>query len=296
MGSRNSYTRADLRSLKDAISRSASDTAWEFLVDAAHDVAVGSPIEAIVEGEDDALGHAIASIILRYHALIARGARIAVHTSSRQFIDYTNLATAALNCAERAVQLAPSSGLAVGSLASFAAEQDLEGKATCEALLLRAPDTPASCYCDVLQAWSHKWGGSQDEMWACLNRLWRDDHPRSWALLARATFEESLYTKYFQPPHQTYSSGMFTRHAPMSLNEASEAALSQPKDGSNPGLMRYVNGWLGRVYWDRRDFRRAKQHLDLTKDYMNPTIWVYGTVFLTAAQRFKLAKFQSGVR
>jgi hypothetical protein len=296
VGHHDSYTWADLKALRDLVARSPSDTAWEILVDAAYDVEMGTPIEAIIENESDALGHVIAGIILRYHALRARGARIALHTSARQFRSYVSIGVAARNHLERAVELSPSSGLAIGGLASFGLEEDHDGKAASEALLSRVPDVPATAFCDVLQAWSHKWGGSQDEMWACLHRLWRDDDPRSWAMLARATFEENLFTKYFQTEHKNYSGGVFARRGPISLNEASNAALARSDDHSNPGLMRFVHGWLGRVFWERRDLKRAKSHLLHTKDQMNPTIWVYGSIFLSSAQRFRLAKFQAGVR
>lgn len=295
MANRKGFTRADLASLKQLIGRSAPDTAWEVLLNAADEIATGAPLEAIIDDEHDALGHAIAGVILRYQALNARGARVADHTSNRQFQSYFDLLEQAEDLLSKAVQLSPTSGLAVGGLASFALERDEKGKAECEALLRQAPDAPATAYCDVLQAWSYKWGGSQDEMWRCLNRLWVDDDPRCWAMVARATFEERLFRDFFSNEHQHYVAGFGARRGPLSLNEASEAALARPDDPSNPGLTRFVHGWFGRVFWDSRDFKRARPHLSRTRSHMNKTIWVYGTVLMSARQRFGWAKVQSGV-
>lgn len=295
MARNDNYSWSDLRRLRDAVAASAPDTALEILSDIAHDVKVGSPISAIVETDDDRLGHTIAGVILRHHAFIARGARIAEHTSDARFSAYATIDERARYHLERAVQLAPDDGLSLGVMASFIVEEPTEGKAAFEALLLQSPTTPAASWCDVLQGWSYKWGGSQDQMWQCLNRLWREDDPRCWALVARATFEEWLYNQVFRPARETHFSLGVPRSAPLSLGEAAERALDTRDDPANPGLMRFVHGWFGRVYWDRRDHKRAKRHLARTRAYMDPTIWIYGSALMSASQRFRLAKLQSGL-
>ncbi|MBJ7484592.1 MAG: hypothetical protein JHC99_07825 [Brevundimonas sp.] len=294
VGRQDVYTRSDLRHLRQAVASTGPDTALEILIAVAHDVKVGAPISEIVEADDDQLGHAIAGAILRQQAFIARGAMVAAMTPSSKFRAYESIGDRAYFHLAKALELRPDDPLSLGVLASFAVEENREGKAASEALVCRSPQVPASSYCDVLQAWSAKWGGSQDEMWQCLKRLWRDDDPRSWAMLARAHFEEWLDRTYLRPAGN-YATVSGAQSASMSLNEASDRALATVEDAGKPGLMRFVHGWLGRVYWDRRNLKRAKRHLMKTRSHMDPTIWIYGTIFMNADQRFRLAKLQCGI-
>lgn len=288
------YSRGDLEGLRRAVESASPDAAMELLVATAHDVDLSAPVEAVIHSSDDLTGLTIAGGIRRHQAWKARGAMVASMTSDRKFVDYFHLGDLAREHLTRANQIAPEYGLAAGLLASLSIDDEPSAKTSAETLIQRATGVPAACYCDVVTGWAAKWGGSQDEMWNSLQRVSGASRPETLALVPRCHWEQQLYTGMFASPADYVA--RFGEPAPRpDLQEASDTALALDPRHTDPALLRFIDGWFAFAFFNRKAKGRLRQHLKRLGRHVDPTIWLYGSVFLSPTMRFRLARAQAGL-
>lgn len=270
------------------------DAAIEILTAVAHDIEMSAPVEAIIRSPDDLIGLTIAGGFRRHQAWKARGAMVASMTSDRKFLDYFELVDLARKHLAQANQIAPTYGIAAGLLASLSIDGEPSGKTSAERLLQQATGVPAACYCDVVTGWAAKWGGSQDEMWKSLQRLSGPGGLETLALVPRCHWEQQLYTEMFASPHD-YVANFGEPAARPDLQGASDRALALNVNHTDPALLRFIDGWFAFAFYNRGAKARMRAHLKRLGRYVDPTIWLYGSVFLSPAMRFRIARAQAGL-
>lgn len=288
------YSRQDLERLRLEVESATPDAAIAILVGIAHDVDKAAPVEAIIRSDDDLIGLTIAGAIRRFQAWTARGALIATMTPDRRFRSYFELVDLAREHLAAANRLSPGYGLAAGLLASLSIDSEPAEKTSAEGLLRQASGVPAMCYCDVVTGWSEKWGGSQDEMWNSLQRLSDPGNPATLALIPRCHWEQQLHTEVFAA-QQDYVARFGAPAERPDLQFASDKALALYASQTDPALLRFIDGWFAFAFFSRGAKLRMKKHLLRLGRHMDPTIWLYGTIFLSPRARFRLARAQVGL-
>lgn len=294
MAGNQGYSRRDLETLRRTIESASPDAAIEYIAAIPRDIDPSAPVEAIIQSPDDVTGLTVAGGIRRYQAWKARGAMVASMTSDKRFLAYFDLVEMAREHLGRANQIAPDYGLAAGLLASLSIDGDPSEKTSAEHLIQNANGVPAACYCDVVTGWAAKWGGSQDEMWMSLRRLSGTGRLETLALVPRCHWEQQLYTEMFASPHD-YVARFGEPAVRPDLQEASDAALALDARQTDPALLRFIDGWFAFAFFNRGADARSRQHLKRLGRHVDPSIWQYGSVFLSPGMRFRLARARAGL-
>lgn len=288
------YSRQDLERLRREVESASPDAAVAILAGVAHDIDSSAPVEGIIRSNDDTIGLTIAGAIRRFQAWKARGALIAAMTSDNQFHAYFDLAGLAREHLGAANRLAPTYGLAAGLLASLSIDAEPGEKTHAEWLLSQAEGVPAQCYCDVVTGWATKWGGSQDQMWRSLHRLWDPANLATAALIPRCHWEQQLHTEVLSA-RQDYVARFEDPPERPDLQQASDRALALDPGQVDPALLRFIDGWFAFAFFNRGAKPRMKKHLQRLGRHMDPAIWLYGSIFLSPQARFRLARAQVGL-
>ena len=131
-------------------------------------------------------------------------------------------------------------------------------------------------------------------MWNSLQRLSDAGQPETLALVPRCHWEQQLYTEMFASPHD-YVAQFGQPAARPDLQEASDAALALDPQHTDPALLRFIDGWFAFAFFNRGAKTRSRRHLKRLGRHVDPTIWLYGSVFLSPAMRFRLARAQAGL-
>lgn len=270
------------------------DAAIEILINVADDIDLSAPVEALIRSPDDVIGLTIAGGIRHYQSWKARGAMVASLTSDGKFRAYFELSNLAREHLTRAHQISADYGVAAGLLASLSIDGDPAEKTNAERLLQQATAVPAACYSGVVSGWTEKWGGSQDEMWSSLNRLLDPERPETLALVPRCHWEQQIYTQVFATPHD-YVARFGDPPPRPDLQEASARALALDVGRVDPALLRFIDGWFAFAFYNRGAKARMRPHLQRLGRHLDPTIWLYGSVFLSPGMRFRLARAQAGL-
>lgn len=252
-------------------------------------------LDGLVEGPNDVLGLTIAGGFNRYRAWRLRGYATAERTSDAAMNRYFDTLQDALADLNAAVELDPTYGLAVGFLASAAAELPEEDKEAIGSLLAQARDVPPSGYMALLNAQTEKWGGSHARMWETAHRYRDRAKPGTLALIARAHFEHHLYLLAMdeRPAAHTEAKRYYRQTDRLrELQTAADESVQNPTDDAY--ARRLADGWFARVLFDAGDRARARRHLVRLGSQVDDWIWGAGSLF-SARLTWRLARIRTGL-
>lgn len=284
------YKRRDFAGLKALVAGASPDMGYRIVLDVAFNTPIGGDLDGMATGPSDVLGLTIGGGVLLHWGWRARGGLLAEATSNTRFGNYFALREAALQWLEAARNLDPRNGLATALWASTALEETEDGKRRAETALWMAPDAPIHGHIELMSAWTDKWGGSQDDMWAYLDRAADEKDPGRLALIPRAHWEQWCY---FALAGSRRADGYFKRpDVRYALAQASEAHLAAPIDLAR---LNVGDGWFARVLLDAGKTAQAREHLKRLKGYRDPTTWTYGIAFISETVRFRWAHWRCGL-
>lgn len=252
-------------------------------------------LDGLVEGPGDVLGLTIAGGFNRYRAWKLRGYATADQTSDAAMNRYIDTLRDALADLNAAVELDPTNGLAVGFLASAAADLPEEDKEAIGNLLALARDVAPSGYMALLNAQTEKWGGSHAKMWETAHRYRDRAKPGTLALIARAHFEHHLYLSAMdeRPAAQAEAKQYYRQTDRLTeLQSAADESFMQSTDDIH--ARRLADGWFARALFDAEDRARARRHLVRLGRHVDDWIWGAGSLF-SAPLTWRLVRIRSGL-
>lgn len=287
------YRRGDFAGLRARLSSGAPDAVYQAVIDQAFALPVDLPLTGLLAGPDDAIGLTLTGGLLRYRAWRLRGALVAAMTSEERFARYFEALGQAQEALNAALAINSANGLAAALLASACLDADPGDKARAEALLIAAPSAPIIGHLELMTAWTEKWGGSQDEMWAYLDRNVRQAAPGTLALVARAHWEHKNHLELVGA--QKKADGYYRREVVRkALVAASDESLAA-SPSVDPYRLRAGDCWFALTLVGAGETARARRHFQRLGRYMDPTVWHYGWMFITPSMRFAFNRLRAGL-
>lgn len=287
------YRRGDWAGLKARLSDGSPDAAYQAIIDLSFALPVDAPLAGLVAKQDDVIGLTLIGGLLRYRAWRLRGALVAAMTPEARFERYFEALGHALEALNAALAIDRANGLAAAILASACLDADEDDKAGAEALLIAAPEAPVIGHLELMTAWTQKWGGSQDQMWAYLERHVRRAAPGTLALVPRAHWEHKNHLELAGA--QKKADGYYRREAVRkALVAASDESLAA-SPGVDPHRLRAGDCWFALTLAGAGETMRAKRHFQRLGRYMDPTVWHYGWAFITPPMRFAFNRLRAGL-
>jgi hypothetical protein len=291
------FRRGDWETLKGAVSQMSAHRAHEVLRIIAERCGLRSPLDGLIASADDQLGLTIHGAIQRYRGWRVRGALVAEETAADAFHAYGLLLQEAMEKLDAALDLSPRDPLASGFRSTIAVEEDHEGKT---AAIIRVQEADgvvaAQALGDVLTAWTMKWGASQDDMWTTFSRLYDPARIETYALVPQAHFEQQMWHRWFEhrPGSSLRAMGYYrSRGVRDALAAASDRVLDDPQD-ADAALLRFIDGWMARVFSDAGNRSRAREHFRRLGGYVETSAWSNGFL-LSAETRFKFNRMRAGL-
>jgi hypothetical protein len=287
------YRRGDWAGLKAYLSSLAPDAAYQQIIDLGFEIPVKASLASLIDGPRDVAGLTIAGGLSRYRAWRLRGGLVAEMTSDESFARYFDELERTFKYLRSALAIDATHGLAAALLASACLDAEAQDKEEAEALMAAATGVPVIGHLELMTAWTAKWGGSQETMWAYLDRNARRSVPGTLALIPRAHWEQK---NCFDLASQGKKArGYYKRPAVRAaLSAASDESLSAPAD-TDPYLLRVADAWFALTLVGAGEAARARRHLQRLGRYIDPTIWHYGLVFITPRMRFAFTRWRAGL-
>ncbi len=231
-------------------------------------------VRAVVDGDDDVLGLALAGALHFGIGKRHRGMGVAATLTEDQIDPYFQHSILAQGAIDAALAADRHDGLAAAFNMALAIDPwEEDQKARAEAVLLEARDVPLSGYMNLLTAFLEKWGGDHDTMFRIARSRMRPEAPMQYALIAKAHWERYLFYIAFDeaPDARQRAINYFSGEVMDELREASRAVLAGRE--ADPAEQRVANSWLAFTYSRAGRDKQAVPHLDRIKGHNEPAVW-----------------------